>query len=105
MFVFEIAGAVTVLAFFVRENPFLESQLVVCFDTFYHIFYLRSVGSDILDSGSTCLTGDQRQVLDPSPAVGNGMRNNVVPLLSGPDTQPDMLVGFLLHADTFDGRV
>ena len=105
MFVFEITAAIAILAFFIRKYPLFKSQLVICFHTFYHIFYLRPVGSNVLDSGSASFTRNQGKIFYSSPPVGNGMRNNIVPPFGGTDTQPNMFVGFLLHTDTFDGRV
>ena len=105
MFVLEKATAVAVQAFFVREDTFLESQLVVGLHRFDHILHLCTVSADILDSGCSGLPGYKRQVFDTSPPVRYGIGNDIIPLFGSTDTEIDMIVRFLHRRHAFYDRV
>ena len=102
--VFEPALTIMIVTLLFRK-PVDQSGL-----EFYSLYFidnildLRTIRSDILNGGSTHLTGDQTEVLGTIPVVLHAHSHDIIPHLSGSATQQDTTI-YEMTLHTFDGRM
>ena len=102
---FEFAGPVSESAFVWRNKDLLTVVYGNGFDTVDHPLDLHAVSTDVLDRAGADAARDERKVFDTGPTIGNGIRHQIIPVLTGLGPDPEVLTVCFNHMDPPQQRV